>query len=281
MNVCAAVRGRTWSCRRYLKCVLSTGDVPMARRSPLKARPLRNPGQSADEALHQLVENKADPVLLASVLVWLLAIMEWHAWLTERPPAPWPLTILALITTAGAAFFLVRVRRRVKNLKQGRDGEIAVAQYLDGLREDGARIFHDVPGGNFNLDHVVISRHGIVAVETKTLTKPDANARITFDDDGLLVAGRRPDRDYLAQVSAQIDWLRRLLKESTGKDLPVRGALVFPGWWVDPAPASRRRGVWVLEPKALPDFLQNEPLRLENADVALAAYHLSRYIRTH
>lgn len=36
---------------------------------------------------------------------------------------------------------------------------------------------------------------------------------------------------------------------------------------------------WVLEPKALPAFIENEPETLAERDVAMAAFHLSRYVR--
>jgi hypothetical protein len=38
--------------------------------------------------------------------------------------------------------------------------------------------------------------------------------------------------------------------------------------------------VLVLEPKALPAFIQQEPMSVSAADVALAAFHLSRYVRS-
>lgn len=59
----------------------------------------------------------------------------------------------------------------------------------------------------------------------------------------------------------------------------VRGALVYPGWFVDPSLKNAFEDLWVLEPKALPDFIERESIRLSDADVALASYHLSRYIR--
>jgi hypothetical protein len=70
-----------------------------------------------------------------------------------------------------------------------------------------------------------------------------------------------------------------MLAETTGKKLPVRAAIVFPGWFVEPSGDAKRLGVWGLEPKALLAFIENEPVRLSDADVALAAYHLSRYVR--
>jgi len=38
--------------------------------------------------------------------------------------------------------------------------------------------------------------------------------------------------------------------------------------------------VWVLNPKALPVFVNNEPIKLKDEEVHLIAYHLSRHIRT-
>jgi hypothetical protein len=42
---------------------------------------------------------------------------------------------------------------------------------------------------------------------------------------------------------------------------------------------SKRR-LWVLNPRALPAFLDNEPKRLADDDVKLASFHLSRFIRS-
>jgi hypothetical protein len=38
--------------------------------------------------------------------------------------------------------------------------------------------------------------------------------------------------------------------------------------------------VWVLEPNALPAFINNAPAMISASDVALAAFHLSRYVRS-
>ena len=38
--------------------------------------------------------------------------------------------------------------------------------------------------------------------------------------------------------------------------------------------------MWVLEPKALPAFIENAPVMIAPSDVALAAFHLSRYVRS-
>jgi hypothetical protein len=105
------------------------------------------------------------------------------------------------------------IRRKLQQLRLGRDGERAVGQYLERLREGGGQVFHDIPADRFNLDHVVISTHGIYAIETKTWTKPWPKATITVDGDKLLVAGRVPDRNPIEQASAAARWLEQLLAE--------------------------------------------------------------------
>ena len=59
----------------------------------------------------------------------------------------------------------------------------------------------------------------------------------------------------------------------------MRGVVVYPRWWVEQVNKDRPREVWVLEPKALPTFIENAPAVISEEDVAMAAYHLSRYVR--
>ena len=47
-----------------------------------------------------------------------------------------------------------------------------MGQLLENLRADGARVFHDLVGEGLNIDHVVVSPHGIFVLETKTWSKP-------------------------------------------------------------------------------------------------------------
>ena len=104
----------------------------------------------------------------------------------------------------------------------------------------------------------MISPHGLYAVETKTWSKPWPKATITVEGDSLRVAGRIPDHNPIEQVSGAARWLECLLEKSTGKRFPVRGAVVFPGWFVEQR--SVHGPVWVLEPKALPGFIAQEPM---------------------
>ncbi len=52
----------------------------------------------------------------------------------------------------------------------------------------------------------------------------------------------------------------------------ARPVIVFTGWFIDPS-AQRLSNLWILEPKALPAFLDHEPQTLESSDVTLATFH--------
>ncbi len=91
--------------------------------------------------------------------------------------------------------------------------------------------------------------------------------------------GHEPDRDPVVQAKAQARWLREFLAESTGRKFTVRPVILFPGWWVEQSKGSKRE-VWVLEPKALPAFIAQEPETLPAEDVQLASYHLAQFIRS-
>jgi hypothetical protein len=188
-----------------------------------------------------------------------------------------------VIAAASVAFTAWRFRQmvpEVRKLRQAMDGEKVVGQFLESFRERGYRVFHDLVGTGFNVDHVLIGPAGIFTIETKTWSKPiKGDARITFDGEAIRVGTIEPDRDPIIQATAQAAWLRELLAESTGKAFLVWPVIVFPGWFVEQTTQSKRR-LWVLNPKALPAFLDNEPTRLADDDVKLASFHLSRFIRS-
>ena len=92
-------------------------------------------------------------------------------------------TAAAAVAVAVAAWRLRRLQPRLKALRQGAEGERAVGQFLERLREDGYQVFHDVVGPGFNVDHVLIGPAGVYSVETKTWSKP-ARGRATIEFDG-------------------------------------------------------------------------------------------------
>jgi hypothetical protein len=250
-----------------------------ATRSPLKAAALRNPGESIGlEIRRLLVEDFTMYVYIGGIFL-LLPFYEWIRWLSDSPPAPVPVTIIAGVVLTYSTVKAIRIKRQIANLKQGREGEKAVGQYLEKLREKGYQVLHDIPGENFNIDHVVIGQTGIFVIETKTISKrKSGKAVIEYDGENVKVNGFTPDRNPIIQAKALTSWLRELIKESTGRDLPVRPVVLYPGWYI--SQQSKGVEVWVLNPKGLPAFLDHQDKTITPEDVHLVTYHLCRYVRS-
>jgi hypothetical protein len=171
-----------------------------------------------------------------------------------------PLSVVALIVVGFCTYKYFTVRRRNRALRLGEEGEKAVGQDLEDLRQQGCRVFHDVVGDGFNLDHVVVSPRGIFVIETKTYSKSKRGRGVVeFDGERILVNGLESERNAITQARALAAWLRDMLAESTGRRFPIRCAVVFPGWFVENR-AKRPSDVWVLNPKGLPTFIEHEPI---------------------
>jgi hypothetical protein len=86
------------------------------------------------------------------------------------------------------------------------------------------------------------------------------------------------ERNPIVQAKAQARWLHNFLREA-GYAQYVQPVVVFPGWYVERFD-MKALGVWVLEPKALDAFIEQEPESLTHDQVRSAALALSSYIRS-
>ncbi|KGM07174.1 hypothetical protein LP43_0782 [Methylophaga thiooxydans] len=251
-------------------------------KSPLKDNPLHNPAESLDKEIDKVINEEAVVYLLICGFFILITLLEWVKWVSDTKPNPVLWSILTVIVIPYCTYRVLAIRKKVKRLRLGRDGEKVVGQYLETLRETSAKVFHDIPAKGFNLDHVVIAKSGIYVIETKTYSKPASGApKLVFTGKQLKFnTGVITDKPVI-QVQAACNWLCDLLKQSTGKSFPVKPVIVFPGWFIEPTSEARSSDVWVLNPKGLPTFISNSADRMNSDEMSMAAYHLSRYVRTY
>ena len=118
-------------------------------RSPLKAKPLRTPGQSVEEAKAKLIEDAFETPALLAMCMLMLAFFEWFRVIFSLPPKPVLFTIVAAVAVGFAVWRWFRVRRQTRALRQAIEGEKVVGQFLESLRERGYRVFHDLIGEGF------------------------------------------------------------------------------------------------------------------------------------
>ena len=252
----------------------------MNKKSPIKAKTLRHYGQSIDERIDTLLYDNALFYAMVSIMIIVMAGREWWVYYKDLPPSPKFLTFVALVTVVISSVKIRKVLKEVRLLKQGREGERAVGQYLELFREKRCKIFHDIVGENFNLDHVIISDKGIFLIETKTYSKPEAKKpTILYDGDSIIIDGFNDKDKILNQARAASNWLNNLIQSTTGHTHSVKPVVVFPGWFIEPNQKANKSDVWVLNPKVLPTYIDNQRSIIPRDEVNLIAYHLSRYVR--
>jgi hypothetical protein len=247
------------------------------RRSPFKRKPLRFPGQSVQDEMNRLLEDRMVPILVFAAIFVVMAVHDWMIALSLYRPQPWFSLGVALLGIGYGTFKYFDFKRTVERLRLARDGERIVGQFLETLRDGGGRVFHDLVGDGFNIDHVVVSPHGIFALETKSYSKPgEGDAVVQFDGERLFVKGVPLKRNPARQAQALARWLGNQLFESTGRRFPIRPVVLLPGWFVE-VHAEAVPDVWVLNPKMLRAAIEREPVVLKTEDVALVS---SRIIST-
>jgi hypothetical protein len=183
------------------------------------------------------------------------------------------LTFLVSLVFAVVLFFRFMHRRRNDFL--GYLGERAVAESLEPLIAEGYRVFHDVPANGkksgFNLDHVKVGPTGVAVVETKTRRKK--KAREGYEEHVVTYDGRQlvwpwgEDTYSIAQVEAEVDWLRKWIEKRTAIRVEVKPIVATPGWYVKERAAGAIR---VANQKMIPNIVMKwrpQPLSPEQIDL--------------
>lgn len=250
------------------------------KRTPLHLKPLHNPGESLQEELDRVLYEEALPKLVMAVFIIALAVYEWIRHLYDSPPRPIPLSIIAVLVLVYTVRKIFVLRDYFKALKLGLDGEKFVGQYLEDLRSQNCRVFHDLTTESFNIDHVIVSSHGIFVVETKTYSKPMRGCPIVeYDGEKIMVNGIKAYGNPVEQARALGNWLRDFLFETTGNKYPVKSVIIFPGWFVVRKTGKNPSNVWVLNHKNFSSFMNREPESLKKEDIALIGSRIANYVR--
>jgi hypothetical protein len=241
-----------------------------SKQSPLKIKPHRAAGQSVQEELDKLRDDWMEKGSLATIAVVLLLLELWQ-WLWKIQPSPIGAAIVCVPLFFYSIYQMTGLRSQIKNLKQGFAGEKIVGEKLENLRTLGYRVFHDLVGNQFNVDHVLVGPAGVFAVETKTWSKGKGE-KIESDGELIWKNGIEVKSNPIDQAKAQARWLHKLIKEITNENVFVQPVIVFPGWWVECKVSEPQ--TLVLNPDQLEGVLKKIPARLEQKDIGFIANRL-------
>jgi hypothetical protein len=247
-------------------------------RSPLREPPLHNPGQSANNQLLDLLLDKVVFWIILVAMFFAFTVAEWAHWIGKTPPQPFLMTGLTVVFAAFVGYRTHKVFPLLRRYKQGRDGEIAVGQMLEGLRKDGYEVFHDIPSPRGNVDHVLVGPGGVFVIETKTRAKPTGDAKVVYDGKQITVNGQVPDRDPVAQVRAAASQVEELIQRGVTGKIPIRPVLLYVRWYTEQPKGS---DIWVINEKTLMKWVRTNYKKLSPDQVRQAAMCLDLYVRNY
>lgn len=215
--------------------------IEAKHRSPLSQMLLRGPG----ETLRNELDNSRTLLLTYMILLSSLPLLIFSTHISISYFGGEKESVFRIATSVAFgvgiiikySFAIRKLVGKIKILRLGYEGELAIAQELNLLMRSGAYVFHDFPAEGFNIDHVIISSKGVYAVETKCRMKNNMNrgavdATVVFDKHMLQFPGRS-ETEPLEQAVRQARWLEKWLSGAVGESVKVKPVLALPGWKID------------------------------------------------
>ncbi len=131
---------------------------------------------------------------------------------------------------------------------RGAVAEERIGSDLTDLGEDFF-VMNDVASPYGNVDHIVISRiGGVFLIETKA-----HGGKVSIRDGYVLVNGRTPERNFVAQTLKNTYWLRDEIRATLGVEVWVTPTVVFTNAFVEQSEPVK--GVQVINERYLPTVL--------------------------
>ncbi len=226
------------------------------RRSPIEGKRIYGAGEQLRKRIDDDTDNMTGGLVVLFFLgpyflaAYALTRVNWGAISFGRAEI--------LYTTAFLVMAIWAFRRvlRFGNARRrgiaGLKAEMFTAQELNRLMGAGCTVLHDVPGDNFNIDHVVIGPHAVYMIETKSVRKPrdtgkQDHFKVAYDGECL----RFPDfvsRSAIKQAKRQAQWLANYLQDATNRTVPVIPTVALPGWYIESSRGPSDNAVRVFNP---------------------------------
>jgi hypothetical protein len=138
-----------------------------------------------------------------------------------------------------------------KRAIRGAKAEEKIGGLLEGLSED-YYVLNDIESPYGNIDHIVIGKNqGVFLIETKS-----HHGKVEVADDVLLVNGKPPEKDFIAQTLKNVYWLRDEISQVTGTKPWITPVLVFTNAFV--IPTKPIKGIVIVNKKFLLNILHRE-----------------------
>lgn len=146
----------------------------------------------------------------------------------------WQLYGLLAVLSAAALFAAWRLLSTLfawRAVRFRRDAIIAVGHELHRIGPDSGRSFHDVPTSSGTIDHVLVGRHGVYAVNV-VARRPAKDGRVKLAG-GRIVFSTDIDPIVVAECVKANRQLAKQFGKVAGRNIRVRSVIAVPGWNIE------------------------------------------------
>lgn len=266
------------SVRRRDRALLSIRGLEL----PYTGYPLPQAGDSLADRLERTLLNKLLSWWLLFVVFILMIVADYLS--VSSVAMPMFITVAVVFILALRQTYIWRPK--IRKMRQGIHGERLVAEYLNNHFRDEidgiVRVYHDIPYGTGNFDHVIFCRKGVFLLNTKAMAISVKGENILIYQGSNLhfkSSGISLKYNPVVQMTKEVASFSQLLKKTGFKNPPyIIGVVLFPGWEIEQDKPSSN--VWVMAPRDMPSRMNKEDNRLADGQVIEYANKLSKWIRT-
>lgn len=209
---------------------------------------------------------------ILTLYIWLFYFGVWNITLG--------LAITFSVFTLGVLVYGIRkslkLIRHIRNCYKGMEGERLVGEMLNKLSCDSVRVFHDVCGDCFNVDHLIISTRGIFTIETKHYDRKKGY-KFLYQDGKLLFNGR-VCKTLLNQMDGEANFISEKLESLCGRNYPVQKVAIIIGAYIE-NPARDFSKYWILNESGFPKFFANAKETLSIDEVRSIANQVTEWLK--
>jgi Nuclease-related domain len=185
--------------------------------------------QSLQHEIDRVSDEQILPLLLIMFAFWIVCAVEWTQRFAGAVPDPRFWSCLSLLVTFYGGFQIFRLRSRLPQLPQRKQGVGQVTDCLERIRSKGFVACHNVTGEGRKIDHVVVGPAGVYTVEARARS---GSGIIEYrSDDELIFADRIIDGRPLREARAAAQAVQARLNQKFGESYAVQPLVVFLGDW--------------------------------------------------
>lgn len=170
----------------------------------------------------------------------------------------------------------LRLIKHMRNCYKGMEGERLVGEMLNKLNSDSVRIFHDICGDCFNVDHLIISTRGIFTIETKHYDRT-RGYKFLYQDGRLMFNGRQCNT-LINQMDGEASFISEKIESLCGRIYPIQKVAIIIGAYIE-NPSNDFSKYWILNENSFPKFFSSVKETLSIEEVRSISTQVTEWLK--